>query len=390
MKIVLCDQREVHDNLLPLTYTRPVADLRVGIDTIAEKWQMMLPGEYFWQTSDYLQSKYPAGDVRQSDDSCIFISGNFLPDSHLVEIVNNLLPGQAVYTPGHIPVAVRGGILQPESIELDAEPVAINNLYDIFLLNDSVLRADFDRLCAGRRSRPVSPSVTVIGPPDRLFIEENAGFVEGCVINTLSGPVYVGSDAVVSEGACLRGPIAVCTGSVVNMGAKIYGATTIGPHSKVGGELNNVVIWGYSNKAHDGFLGNAVIGQWCNIGAGATASNLKNDYTPIKLWNYPARRFVRTGLQFCGAIMGDHTKLGINTMLNTATVLGVGVNIHGSGFPRPFLASFSEGSPSGYSDVSMPKFFETARTVMARRGVTLTDDDVRILETVRKLAENYR
>ncbi len=390
MKIVLCDSREVRDNLLPLTYTRPVSELRVGIDTIGDKWRRMLRGEYSWQTSDYLSELYPSAEVAPLDEDAIFVNGHIVPDAKIVALVGALRPGQAVYTPSHVPVAWRGGMSLPESIELEAEPVSLNHVYDIFLENDKVLRNDFAALTAGRSSRNIPSSITVIGPRDQVFIEPDAGFVDGCIINTLSGPVYVGHGASVCEGACLRGPIAVCDGSTVNMGAKIYGATTIGPHSKVGGELNNVVIWGYSNKAHDGFLGNAVIGQWCNIGAGATASNLKNDYTPIKLWNYPARRFVKTGLQFCGAIMGDHTKLGINTMLNTATVLGVGVNIHGTGYPRPFLASFSEGSPAGYSDVVMSKFFATARTMMARRGIELGDADIRMLETVRELAENYR
>ena len=214
--------------------------------------------------------------------------------------------------------------------------------------------------------------------------------VEGAFINTKGGPVYVGRDAEVMEGSMLRGPIALCEHAVVNMGAKIYGATTLGPWCKVGGELNNVVMQAYSNKAHDGFLGNAVIGEWCNLGAGCVASNLKNDYTPIRLWNYPTGRFLRTGLQFCGLIMGDHSKAGINTMFNTATVLGVGVNIHGSGFPRNFVASFSEGSTAGFSDVSMTKFFEIARRMMARRHKELTPQDERMFYAIREAAEAFK
>ena len=213
---------------------------------------------------------------------------------------------------------------------------------------------------------------------------------ECCFINVNGGPVYIGPDAEVMEASALRGPIAVCRHSTVNMGSKIYGGTTIGPWSKVGGELNNVVIHSYSNKAHDGFLGNAVIGAWCNIGAGCVASNLKNDYTEIKLWNYPAHRFLRTGLQFCGLIMGDHSKAGINTMFNTATVIGVGVNIHGTGFQRNFVASFSEGGTAGFSDVPMSKFFDVAERVMARRGLTLTDADRRMFFAIREIADNYK
>ena len=205
-----------------------------------------------------------------------------------------------------------------------------------------------------------------------------------------NGPIYIGKDATIMEGSCIRAPFAACEHSQVNMGAKIYGATTLGPYCKVGGELNNVVMIGYSNKAHDGFLGNAVIGEWCNIGGGTTASNLKNDYTEIKLWNYPAHRFLKTGLQFCGLIMGDHSKAGINCMFNTATVIGVGVNIHGAGFPRNFVASFSEGSTAGFSDVSMTKFFDTARRVMARRHVELSDIDKEIFMAVQAIAEGYK
>jgi len=390
MKYLLCDPRDVRDNLLPLTYTRPVSDLRVGIDTIAQKWQSLLPGQYFYKTIDYLQKKYQSGALKATDPGVVMIRANIIPTAELVEKVKNLQPGQEINSPSQVVVAQRGGSSDAGSLSLDTEPPAVENVTDIFMLNAEVMAMDFQRLTAGSDAAPVSDTVTVIGPREKLFISRDAHFVEGCTINTLAGPVYIGPGAEVMEGACLRGPVAVCEGAIVNMGTKIYGATTVGPHSKVGGELNNVVIWGYSNKAHDGFLGNAVIGQWCNIGAGATASNLKNDYTEIKLWNYPKRRFVRTGLQFCGAIMGDHTKLGVNTMLNTATVLGVGVNIHGSGFPRPFLASFCEGSPAGYTDVPMAKFFATARTVMARRGIELSDIDVEILQTIRNLAESYR
>ncbi len=383
MNIVLFDPETVRGNLLPLTYTRPVSHLRIGIDTIAQKWQAMLPGTYYYDTVDYLQTKYPpypgAADLR--------IAGNIVPDAALVASINSLREGQALYAADSL-IAVRGN--ESERVQYANDVVSINMLYDIFLLNDRVLRADFERLTANAPRREPSDTVTVIGDRSQLFIHADAADVEGCVINVAKGPVYIAPGAEVMEGVCMRGPIAVCEHSTLNMGAKIYGATTIGPWSKVGGEVNNVVILGYSNKAHDGFLGNAVVGEWCNLGAGCVASNLKNDYTEIKLWNYPAHRFQRTGLQFCGLIMGDHSKAGINTMLNTATVLGVGVNIHGSGFPRPFLASFSEGSTAGFNDVTMRKFFETARKVMARRGIELTAADEEILTHVREIAEQYR
>lgn len=344
-RYVLCDDPAVRENLLPLTYTRPVSGLRLGITTIREKWEAKLGQECAVRVAvEYLAEKFPD-----------------LSASGAREIPSNEVPGVGV----------------------------IEHVYDLFLLNAKAIEADFARITAGRESLPLSSTCTVIGDPSLVFLEEGAS-VEGAFLNTKEGPIYIGRDAVVMEGSCLRGPIALCEHAQVNMGAKIYGGTTIGPWCKVGGELNNVVMQSYSNKAHDGFLGNAVIGEWCNLGAGCVASNLKNDYTPIKLWNYPAQRFLPTGLQFCGVIMGDHTKCGINTMLNTATTLGVGVNIHGSGFPRPFVASFCESGAAGYVDVSLPKFFDIASRMMARRGITLTDADRRIFQAIRERAENYR
>ena len=373
----------VHDELLPLTYTRPCGALRVGIDTIAEKWQAILPGEYTWDVSTpYLRDLYPAA---QPDSDTLFIAGNILPTSQIAAQAAALQPGQRLESKGRV-IAYRHS--PDTTVEACSDVQAVDHLYDIFLLNGVAIKADFARM-ACHPSQPLSPTNTVIGDPSLIYIGEGAT-VEGAFLNTTQGPIYIGAHAEVMEGSMLRGPIAVCEHSVVNMGTKIYGSTTIGPHCKVGGELNNVVFQGYSNKAHDGFLGNAVIGEWCNIGAGTVASNLKNDYTHIRLWNYPAGRFLRTDLQFCGLIMGDHSKTGINTMINTATVLGVGVNIHGSGFPRNFVASFSEGSTAGYTEVSMTKFFDIASRMMARRGRQLTEADRRMFYAIREAAEAYK
>lgn len=388
-QIVISDPADVRANLLPMTYVRPVAGLRVGIDTLADKWRSMLPGDYSWRTVDYLQPKYALDASATTAPHTLYISGDVVATPDLVGEVLALQPGMSLVDRRGEAIAHCGSMLHT-NIETAADPIRIQRLYDIFLYNGRVLTRDFERLTAAVPGKPLSPTVTVIGDPALVYVHPHAAYVEGCTINTLQGPVYIGPHATVMEGSCLRGPLAICDHATVNMGARIYGDTTIGPHCKVGGELNNVVMQAYSNKGHDGFLGNAVIGEWCNIGAGASASNLKNDYTDIKLWNYPARRFVKTGLQFCGLIMGDHSKVGVNAMLNTATVLGVGVNIHGSGFPRPFLASFIEGSTQGFTDVPMAKFFDTARRMMARRDVTLTDDDIAILTRVRELAEQYR
>lgn len=395
--IILFDAQVVRENLLPMTFTRPVADLRVGILTIREKWERMLEGRYSYLTVDYLQEKYP---MIEADES-VFIAGNVCPTADLIEKINALEVGCALVSSKGDVIAYKGDAENFNSrnftreIVCDDDCLTVKMLYDIFMENHRGIVEDFALLTKNRTSQPLSDTNTIIGNPtdadgnSMIFIEEGA-VVEGAMLNVKNGPIYVGRNAEVMEGSCLRGPIALCDNAVINMGARVYGATTLGPYCKVGGEVNNVVMMGYSNKAHDGFLGNAVIGEWCNIGGGSSASNLKNDYTEIKLWNYPAHRFLRTGLQFCGLIMGDHSKAGINCMFNTATVLGVGVNIHGAGFPRNFVASFSEGSVSGFTDVSLSKFFDIARRMMARRGLTLSEIDMRIFESIHAIADNYK
>ena len=342
--IILFDPVKARTDLLPLTYTRPVALIRHGITTMLEKWQRAIPGNYSFQTQDYLSIKYPL--VSADEDNDLYIAANIHPDPQLTQAILALEPREQLTLGGEV-IARRGYREEGPKTEYTGTPLAINNIWDIFMLAD-------------------------------LFIEEGAT-VEAAAINVKHGPVYIGRDAEIMEGACLRGPIALCEHAVVNMGGKIYGATTLGPYCKVGGELNNVVMTGYSNKAHDGFLGNAVIGEWCNLGAGCTASNLKNTYGTIKLWSMGQGRFVDTGLQFCGLIMGDHSKAGINTMFNTATTVGVGVNFYGAGFPRTFIPSFTQGSTAGMKPVFMDAFFETAAKVMARRHIELTQMDKDIL-----------
>ncbi|MGL4805485.1 MAG: putative sugar nucleotidyl transferase, partial [Bacteroidales bacterium] len=332
-------------NLLPLTFTRPVAEIRIGILTIREKWEMRLNMTASYLTEDYLSLKYTFTETNES----LFLSGNLLPDNKIVETVKSLQKGVAVFYDGNL-IAFRGSYDDYRNENFSSRRIIesvtqIENTYDIFLKNGEELCSDFELITHSRESQPLSITNRVIGS-NAVFVEEGA-FVECATINTQKGPVYIGKDVEIMEGSNIRGPFAACEHATVNMGCKIYGPTTIGPYCKVGGELNNVVMFGYSNKGHDGFLGNAVIGEWCNIGAGTEASNLKNDYSEIKLWNYATRRFARTGLQFCGLIMGDYSKAGINTMFNTATVVGVGCNIYGTGFPRNFVHSFIEGGNSG-------------------------------------------
>lgn len=394
--IILFDTPQQHLELLPLAFTRPVADIRVGILTLREKWERLLPGSYSYITPEYMAGKYPA--VIAPDN--LFIAGHLIPDDTLVAQIDRLQPGEALVDQDTV-IAFRGSETDfregrhTTTLACEQEPRYIHHLYDIFLLNGECLEADFKLITRGRTSQPLSPSNRVIGDPcfadgtPKIFIEPGAK-AECAIFNVTNGPIYLGADSEVMEGSCIRAPFAACEHVFVNMGTKIYGATTLGPYCKVGGELNNVVMFGFSNKAHDGFLGNAVIGEWCNLGAGAVASNLKNDYSEIKLWNYPTRRFLRTHLQFCGLIMGDHSKAGINTMFNTATVIGVGVNIHGAGFPRNFVASFSEGGTAGFTDVQLPKFYAIAEKMMARRGRSLTEADKTIFEAIYNQAEQLK
>lgn len=384
--VILFDPAEVRENLLPLTYTRPVALIRHGIMTIAEKWSHAIEGEYSFETQDYLSEKYP---VRLTGDN-LFIAGNIEPDEALTAAILALNPGESLTKNGAV-IAARGVRDECHPTEYTADLLAISQVYDIFMANGEALERDYRVLTAGRESQPLSDTCRLIGSPvladgtPAIFIEKGAT-VECANINVKNGPVYVGRDAEIMEGACLRGPVALCEHAVVNMGGKIYGATTLGPYCKVGGELNNVVMTGYSNKAHDGFLGNAVIGEWCNLGAGCTASNLKNTYAPIRLWNMAKSSFVKTGLQFCGLIMGDHSKAGINTMFNTATVVGVGVNFYGAGFPRTFIPSFMEGSTAGMKPVDLDRFYDTASRMMSRRHIELTPVDKEILYKIKLTA----
>ncbi|MDE6811869.1 MAG: glucose-1-phosphate thymidylyltransferase, partial [Muribaculaceae bacterium] len=395
-KIVLFDTEQTHGDLLPLSFTRPIADFRVGIRTMREVWEDILPGDYCYRPVEFQREKF--GTCPADSRDLWFVAGNLLPEERMAERISGLHPGEALRYDGQI-VAFRGSEARLDGEKFDKvwqlpadSAILIRYVFDIFLNNGRALKADYLRLTRGRQSRELPESNRVIGNAvdeegvPMIFIEDGAE-IEGATFNVKEGPIYVGKDAVVMEGACVRGPMALCPHAQVKMGAKIYGATTFGPYCKIGGEVQNTVIFGYTNKAHDGYLGNAVIGEWCNLGAGVNASNLKNDYSKIRIWNYPKHTFMRTDLQFCGLIMADHSKAGINCMFNTATVVGVGVNLHGAGFPRVFIPSFLEGSPSmGMSDVSLKKFFQIAERVMSRRNIPLTESDRKIYQRVFEVA----
>lgn len=396
--IVLFDSEENHGNLLPLSYTRPVSDFRLGIMTLREKWEWYMPGNYEYLTVDFLRPVHAFSP--DPGREYLFLAGCAIAGPEEARDAAMLRRGEAVVVDGRM-LAAR--LTYEEFVAGKWIPVGFSGrwdslqyVFDVFLKNPAAIEADFRALTEGRTGCCPGPGVVVLGPDRQdggapsLFIEDGAT-VEGCVINVKDGPVYIGRDAVVMEGSCLRGPLALCHDVKIRMGAKVYGGSTFGPYCKVGGETDNVVMFGYSNKAHDGYLGNSVIGEWCNIGAGVNASNLKNNYAKIRVWNYLRRTFMRTDLQFCGLIMGDHSKAGINCMFNTASVVGVGVNVYGSGFPRVFIPSFSEGSPSGgFSDVSLKNFFDVADRVMARRGKSLSVSERELYGRVYEAASGFK
>lgn len=369
MSIILFDDPKVRLQLLPITFTRPVGAVRMGLMTMAERWQHFLHGEVYWQTEPYLRFMFPECETPESESN-LWIAGHVIATEPLANSVKALKPGEFLQYDGQ--VIARRGLAASVAVEYPDPVTAIERVYDIFRLNGSVIADDFKLITAGRESALLSDSNVVIGPRDLIFIEDGV-YAEGGTFNTSGGPIYLGENAEIMEGSCLRGPISIGAHSVVNMGTRIYGSTSLGPYCKVGGELNNVVMLGYANKAHEGFLGNAVIGEWCNLGGGTVASNLKNDYSEIKLWDYATHRFLRTGLQFCGLIMGDHSKSAVNTSFNTATVVGVGCNIVSEGMPRVFIPSFSKGGTNGFENVNLNEFFTIAARVMGRRGVELTD-----------------
>ncbi len=376
--------------LLPFTYTRPVADIRIGILTIREKWEKYLGFTTTTLTEEYLSEKYPMVEM----DVNIMINASFLPNSVLADMVQDLAPNQAIFQ-GEEVIAFYTNDTQEEVdfdsyeiIEFSEECMTVQHTWDIFAKNDAAIRQDFELITEGRNSKPIPKSVNVLCP-ENIFIEEGAK-LEFVTLNASTGPIYIGKNAEIMEGSVIRGPFALCEFGRVKLASKVYGATTVGPHSVIGGEVNNSVLFGYSNKGHDGFLGNSVLGEWCNIGADSNNSNLKNNYEEVRLWSYETEGFARTGLQFCGLMMGDHSKCGINTMFNTGTVVGVSANIFGSGFPRNFVPSYSWGGAAGFSTYLTSKAFQTAKIVMARRQVEFSEQDAKILEHIFEITKKYR
>jgi UDP-N-acetylglucosamine diphosphorylase/glucosamine-1-phosphate N-acetyltransferase len=389
MNYILFDG-DVRTALLPLTYTKPVADLRVGILTIREKWEKHLSLTTTTITEEYLEEKYPMVELEEN----ILINASFCPTKSLVEKVKNLSKNEAIFK-GQDVIAFFTSDSQEEvnfdeykQIEFEEEILQIKNTWDIFSLNDKAIQEDFDLITEGRTSEPIPEGTRYINK-ENIFIEEGAE-ITFATLNASKGPIYIGENAVIMENSAVRGPFAMCNNAVLKLGSKIFGATTLGPYCKVGGEVSNAVLMGYSSKGHDGYLGNSVIGEWCNLGADTNTSNLKNNYAEVRLWDYETGRFAKTGLQFCGLIMGDHSKCGINTMFNTGTVVGVSANIYGSGFLRNFVPSYSWGGASGFTEYKTNKVFEVAAVVMQRKNIVFDAIEQRILEHVFEETSKHR
>ncbi len=389
MNLVFFDPAQ-SSGLLPLTYTRPVAELIVGGLSISQKWAKRLNGQSSWLTKEYLQPIYP---FRFTKDN-LFICGAVIPDDEIVAAVSGLEMGHGLRDESGA-VAWRSGQwssdLMPQEIhwhDLAAQVTRLNNSYDIFSLNAAQIQADFELLTSQQKSAPLPSHVRCLDS-SKVFVAQGAS-LEHCTLNTSDGPIYIGEGAQILDGALLRGPLFIGDHAVIKMGAKIYGGTSIGPYCKAGGEINNSVMMGYSNKGHDGFLGNSVLGYWCNLGADTNTSNLKNNYDEVRLWDYASERFAHTGLQFCGLIMGDHSKCAINTAFNTGTVVGVSANVFGAGFPKNFIPSFSWGGAGSMTTYSLSKAVETAKRVMQRRGMDWTAQDQSVFEAIFEASKSWR
>jgi UDP-N-acetylglucosamine diphosphorylase/glucosamine-1-phosphate N-acetyltransferase len=389
MNYILYDG-SVRNALLPFTYTKPVADLRIGILTIRQKWEKHLGFTTTTLTEEYLEEKYPMVEMAKN----VMINASFLPTTTLVKIIKGLEENQAVYKNNEV-IAFYTTENQEEvnfetyeKIDFNDEILQICNTWDLFSLNDRAIRLDFDLITEGRDSQPIPKGVNYLNKED-IFIEEGAEVLFS-TLNASTGPIYIGKDALIMEGSVVRGPFSLGRDSAVKMGSKIYGATTIGPHCTVGGEVKNSILMSYSNKGHEGYLGNSVLGEWCNLGADSNNSNLKNNYAEVRLWSYETEGFAKTGLQFCGLMMGDHSKCAINTMFNTGTVVGVSANIYGSNFPRNFIPSFSWGGAAGFSVYQINKAVETASLVLERKGLEFDEQEKRILQHVFEITEKYR
>lgn len=382
MNLILFDDPLVRIELFPFTLTRPTASIRVGIQTIAEKWQTRLGVRPSFLTETYLRHKFP---LHPQQDN-LLVNGAICPDDKLLLAIENLDEGETLIADDLIVASRTSSTVWPvlpekKTIAYTEPLVLINKVWKIYLENADQIREDMQHITRGRKSCEINDPHTAVYGAGNLFVEEGVT-LRACIINADRGPVYLGKNTTINEGAVVRGSFALCEGSEVNVGAKIRGDTTIGPYSKVGGEVAAAVIYGYSNKSHDGYLGCSVIGEWCNVGADSNTSNLKNNYETVKIWSHAAREFRDTGLQFCGLMMGDHSKCGINSMFNTGTVVDVFANVFGEGFLRNYIPSFSWGGTHQLCTYRLDKALETLTRVMERRNIQVNKIDIDILTHV--------
>ncbi len=390
MNYILFDDTVGRVHLLPLTFTRPIGMIRVGIVTIVEKWQHFLHTTPSILTESYLQTRFSA----QFSADNLYINGSVCPDTNLIEAIQNLQPDQKLlYNKELIAVRTSQTLQTPTELSAFADSVIqttchytlpitqIRNLCDIFVYTGAQIQADYQWLTANRTSAAITDTHTVVYNPKDVFLEEGVQ-TRACILNAETGPIYLGKGAEIQEGSLIRGPFALGEQSVVAMGSKIRGDSTVGPYCKIGGEISNSVILGYSNKGHEGYLGNSILGEWCNLGADTNTSNLKNDYGQVKQWSYATNNFEDTGRQFVGLVMGDHSKAGINTMFNTGTVVGVSANIFGGDFPPKYIPSFSWGGAARLEVYRLDKALAVAKRVMQRRGIPLTVEDQNILSHI--------
>lgn len=374
MKIIL-DDNGLHLRFAPLTLTRPVGDLRIGIFTNVERWKLFVPdAEIFFKTENYLEGKFPS--IENAD---LIVNAAVIPNEDLVAAILNLEENTSLYL-GENRI-VKKGTGANKIHFTGCEPIILNERWDLFQKNGQAIVQDFELVSTCSVSSKLSKTNTVIGDPSLIFLDEGAK-VEAAILNTTNGPIYVGKNAEIMEGSIVRGPLAMCEESALKLGAKVYGPTTLGPHCKVGGEVNNTIFYAYSNKGHDGFLGNSLIGEWCNLGADTNTSNLKNNYGNVSTYSYEKAAEVSTNVQFMGLCMGDHSKCGINTMFNTASVVGVSTNIFGAGFPDKYMPSFSWGGADETVPFRFEKAVEYANNMMSRRGNQLTEEEVSILRHI--------
>jgi UDP-N-acetylglucosamine diphosphorylase/glucosamine-1-phosphate N-acetyltransferase len=392
-KFILFDD-QTRDHLLPFTFIRPVSEIRIGILTIREKWEKWTGEEFSYFTQEYLRKKFPMVIGEEN----ILINGSVTPNRDLVDEIAALACGEVLMKDNLLVAGCfdrslldNSGLIIPDTYsrrQVKANFLRISRPWHIFQLNKEELASDFCMITAGRRSIPLSQTNNLIHP-EQVFVEEGAQ-LEYATINASPGPVYIGKNTTIMEGALIRGSFALCEGAIIKMGAKIYGPTTVGPFSRAGGEITNSVFFSYSNKVHEGYVGNSVIGDWCNIGANSNTSNLKNNYSLVKLWSYVTGKVEDTGMQFCGLFMGDYSKCGISTMFNTGTVVGVFSNIYGAGYPGNFIPSFSWGGAAGFETYRLSKAFETIEKGMTHRNMKLSEIDKQIINHIFILTNRYR